>query len=334
MIRVASLASIDRRKSAPLKAPAGGSSRRPGTTTPVRVVEAGRRGRQLADKQTTRALILLSPAMVSLALFLVAPIVFIVIYSFWLRTAEGLDVPAFQFGNWIAVATDRYYWLGLVNTFRLALVTTIACAVVGYPTAYFLARIRFGNKALLLFLLFLPFWISYIIRTMAWISVLGKTGAVNTALIWLGIIDEPLALLYNDFSVVMGLVYFLVPYMIINIYVSLDGIDRNLEASARTLGCSAWQSFREVTLPLSLPGLGAGCMLCFVLAAGSYVTPKLLGGTDTLFFPDLIFEAIISQLDWPTGAVLSVILLIALGLLVAVYNRFMSLSDIYQSFAR
>ena len=100
------------------------------------------------------------------------------------------------------------------------------------------------------------------------------------------------------------------------------------------LGCSPWQTFREVTLPLSLPGLGAGCMLCFVLAAGSYVTPRLLGGPDTLFFPDLIYEAIISQLDWPTGSVLSVILLLSLGLLVAVYNRFMSLSDIYRSFAR
>lgn len=277
---------------------------------------------------------LLSPAMVSLALFLVAPIVFIVIYSFWLRTADGLDVPAFQFGNWIAVIQDRFYWMGLYSTFKTSLVTTFVCALIGYPTAYFLARIRFGNKALLLFLLFLPFWISYIIRTMAWISVLGKTGAVNTVLVWSGIIGEPLRMLYNEFSVVMGLVYFLVPYMIINIYVSLDGIDRNLEASARTLGCSAWQCFREVTLPLSLPGLGAGCMLCFVLTAGSYVTPKLLGGPDTLFFPDLIYEAIISQLDWPTGAVLSVILLISLGLVVAVYNRFMSLSDIYRSFTR
>ncbi len=245
-----------------------------------------------------------------------------------------MDVPAFQFDNWIAVLNDRYYWLGLYSTFETSLITTAVCAAIGYPTAYFLARIRFGNKALLLFLLFLPFWISYIIRTMAWISVLGKTGAVNTVLVWSGLISEPLKLLYNDFSVVMGLVYFLVPYMIINVYVSLDGIDRNLEASARTLGCTAWQSFREVTLPLSLPGLGAGCMLCFVLAAGSYVTPRLLGGPDTLFFPDLIYEAIISQLDWPTGSVLSVILLLSLGLLVAVYNRFMSLSDIYRSFAR
>src|SRR5262245_20399505 len=103
-----------------------------------------RQGRQLVAPQTARAVALLSPAMVSLALFLVAPIVFIIIYSFWLRTAEGLDVPAFQFGNWIAVLQDRYYWLGLYSTFKTSLVTTLACAVIGYPTAYFLARIRFG----------------------------------------------------------------------------------------------------------------------------------------------------------------------------------------------
>jgi spermidine/putrescine transport system permease protein len=182
--------------------------------------------------------------------------------------------------------------------------------------------------------MFLPFWVSYIIRTMSWINVLGKNGFVNAVLMGIGITDEPLKLLYNDFSVIMGLVYFQLPYMIINVYVSLDGIDRNLESAARVLGCTPWQSFREVTLPLSLPGLGAGSLLCFVLAAGSYVTPRLLGGTDTLFFPDLIYEAIISQLDWPFGSVLSVVMLVALGLVIAVYNRFMSLSDVYRSFAR
>jgi spermidine/putrescine transport system permease protein len=132
----------------------------------------------------------------------------------------------------------------------------------------------------------------------------------------------------------MGLVYFQLPYMIINIYVSLDGIDRNLESAARTLGCTSWQTFREVTLPLSIPGLGAGSLLCFVLAAGSFVTPRLLGGTDTLFYSQLIYDAVIGQLDWPTGSVLSMILLASLALVVAVYNRFMSLSDIYRSFAK
>jgi spermidine/putrescine transport system permease protein len=276
----------------------------------------------------------MAPALVSLALLMVAPVIFIAVYSFWLRTAEGSDLPAFNLQNWVAFATDPFYWLALWSTFRTSLITTIVCMLVGYPTAYYLARANVGNRSLLLFLLFLPFWISYIIRTLAWINVLGRNGFVNVMLEWLGIIHEPLKLLYNDFSVVMGLTYFLLPYMIINVYVSIDGIDRNLESAARTLGCTPWQSFREVTLPLSLPGLGAGSLLCFVLAAGSYVTPRLLGGPDTLFFPDLIYEAIISQLDWPFGAVLSIVLLVALALVVAAYNRFMSLSDIYRSFAR
>jgi spermidine/putrescine transport system permease protein len=276
----------------------------------------------------------MAPALASLALLMVAPVIFIAVYSFWLRTAEGNDLPAFNLQNWVAFATDPFYWLALWSTFRTSLVTTIVCMLVGYPTAYYLARANVGNRSLLLFLLFLPLWISYIIRTLAWINVLGRNGFVNVVLEWLGIIDTPLKLLYNDFSVVMGLTYFLLPYMIINVYVSIDGIDRNLESAARTLGCTPWQSFREVTLPLSLPGLGAGSLLCFVLAAGSYVTPRLLGGPDTLFFPDLIYEAIISQLDWPFGAVLSIVLLVALALVVAAYNRFMSLSDIYRSFAR
>jgi spermidine/putrescine transport system permease protein len=281
-----------------------------------------------------RPYLLLSPAILSLSLLMVAPVVFVLAYSFWLRTAEGLDIPAFQFGNWTSFFTDTFYWLALYSTFKTALITTAVCIVLGYPTAYFLARAEIKNRGLLLFLMFLPFWVSYIIRTMSWINVLGKNGFVNAVLMGIGITDEPFKLLYNDFSVIMGLVYFQLPYMIINVYVSLDGIDRNLESAARVLGCTPWQSFREVTLPLSLPGLGAGSLLCFVLAAGSYVTPRLLGGTDTLFFPDLIYEAIISQLDWPFGSVLSIVMLVALGLVIAVYNRFMSLSDVYRSFAR
>jgi spermidine/putrescine transport system permease protein len=285
-------------------------------------------------KAEQRPYLLLSPALLSLALFLIAPIIFIFAYSFWLRADNGQDIPAFQFGNWQSVLTDSFYWLALRETFITSAMTTVICIVVGYPAAYFLARCRFNNKALLLFLLFLPFWISYIIRTFAWINVLGKNGFVNSVLMALGLIDEPLKLLYNDFSVIMGLAYFLLPYMIINVYVSLDGIDRNLESAARTLGCTPWQTFREVTLPLSLPGLGAGSLLCFVLAAGSFVTPRLLGGTGTLFYSEQIYDVVIGQLDWPTGSVLSLILLISLAIVVAVYNRFMSLSDIYRSFAK
>ncbi|HVI90138.1 MAG TPA: ABC transporter permease [Dongiaceae bacterium] len=288
----------------------------------------------LHEKRAYRPFLLLSPALISLLLLVLAPLVFIFVYSFWLRAANGQDIPAFQFGNWQSVLGDPFYWQGLAGTFVMSGLTTFVCMIVGYPTAYFLARCRFRNKSLLLFLLLLPFWISIVIRTFAWINVLGREGLINATLMALGLIHTPLNLLYNDFSVIMGLVYLDLPYMIINVYVSLDGIDRNLESAAKTLGCTPWQTFRAITLPLSLPGLGVGCLLSFILAAGSFVTPSLLGGPDTSFFAQLIYDAIINQLDWPTGSVLSLLLLVTLGLVVATYNRFMSLNDVYRSFAK
>jgi spermidine/putrescine transport system permease protein len=129
----------------------------------------------------------------------------------------------------------------------------------------------------------------------------------------------------------MGLVHFLLPFMILNIYVSLEGIDRNLVSAARTLGCTGWQAFREVTLPLSLPGLAAGCLLTFVLAGGSYVTPLILGGPDDFLFGNLIYDTIMVELNWPMGATLSTVLLVLLGAFVVIYSRFMGLSQLYKS---
>ena len=174
------------------------------------------RGR-IVTRVEARPYVLLAPALTTLALLMMAPIAFIVVYSFWLRLPEGLDVPAFQFGNWITFGTDPFYWKALMSTFRFALITTVVCILLGYPTAYFLARAQVANRGLLLFLIFLPFWISFIIRTLAWINVLGKNGFINAMLMGAGLIDEPFKMLYNDFSVIMGLTYFQLPYMIINV---------------------------------------------------------------------------------------------------------------------
>ena len=288
----------------------------------------------LSAAERRRPWILLAPTLAALVLLMLVPIGIMLVYTFYLFQTAGVETPDLNLGNWHEFFSDPYYHGFLWKTARVSAITALLCAVMGYPPAYFIAMTRFKHKWLLLLLLIVPFWISFTIRTFSWVHILGEKGVINATLMGLGVISEPLPMLYTEGSVIMGMIHFLLPYMILNVYVSLEGIDRNLISAARSLGCTNWQAFREVTLPLSLPGLGAGCMLCFVLAAGSYVTPRLLGGPDTLFFPDLIFEAIISQLDWPTGAVLSVILLIALGLLVAVYNHFMSLSDIYQSFAR
>jgi spermidine/putrescine transport system permease protein len=198
---------------------------------------------------------------------------------------------------------------------------------MGYPSAYFIARSQ-GNKAVLLLLLMLPFWISYIIRTMSWINILGVSGAFNSALLALGIIDEPIQMLYNEVTVILGLVHFLLPFMILNIFVSLDGIDTNLENAANSLGATRWQAFLQVTLPLSLPGLAAGGLLCFVLGAGTYITPLVLGGPRDAMFANLVFEAIITQLNWPLGSALSLMLLAVLGALVMIYNRYLGMAQL------
>ncbi len=277
--------------------------------------------------------ILLSPALTAILLLLVIPIIFIIVYSFWLRTAVGDEQVGFFLDNWKEALTDRFYRDILLATLRIAAITTIVCALLGYPAAYFIARSRTRFKTLLLLMLVLPFWISYIIRTMSWINILGVSGAFNSALLSLGVIAEPIQMLYNEATVILGLVHFLLPFMVLNVYVSLDGIDESLESAARSLGCTSWRAFLEVTLPLSLPGLAAGSLLCFVLGAGTYITPMVLGGPRDAMFANLVFEAIIVQLNWPLGSALSLVLLIVLGTLVAVYNRFIGMGQIAKSFS-
>jgi len=271
--------------------------------------------------------ILLSPALTAVGLLLFVPLMFIVVYSFWLRTATGADQAGFYLDNWNEALTDRFYRDILLSTLRIAAITTIACAVMGYPAAYFIARAR-SNKALLLLLLMLPFWISYIIRTMSWINILGVSGAVNWLLLNLGIVNEPVQMLYNEPTVILGLVHFLLPFMVLNVYVALEGIDISLEDAACSLGSTRWQAFREVTLPLSLPGLAAGGLLCFVLSAGTYITPLVLGGPTDAMFANLVFEAIITQLNWPLGSALSLMLLAVLGALVLVYNHYLGMAQL------
>ena len=277
-----------------------------------------------------RPWMLLAPALVTLLFLMVIPMAILLVYSFFRHIDIGVDEPAFQFESWREFFSDTYYHYGIWQTVRVSAITTVICMVVGYIPAYYIAHTTFRHKWLLMLLLILPFWVSFVIRTLSWIHILGKEGAVNALLLNLGIIDAPLKMLYTEGSVILGMLHFLLPYMIINVYVSLEGIDRNLVAAARTLGATSWQAFLQVTLPLSVPGLAAGTLLCFVLAAGSYVTPLLLGGPDDFLFGNLIFDAMIDEVNWPLGATLSFVLLVLLGAVVVIYNRFMGLSQIYK----
>ena len=282
---------------------------------------------------THRPWYLLTPALLAITLFAVIPMSFILVYSFYINIDLGVDEAAFQFGNWLELFSDSYYHNAIWKTLRLALIVTVLAAVLGYIPAYFIAYTRFRHKWLLLLLLILPFWVSFIIRTLSWIHIMGNQGAINSVLLAVGVIHEPLSMMYNEFTVIIGFIHVFLPYMILNIYVSLEGIDRNLEPAARTLGCTPWQAFREVTLPLSLPGLAAGCLLVFVLTAGSYITPLILGGPNDFLFGNLIYDAIMSELNWPMGATLAFALLVLLATSVIVYSRLLGFNQLYKAFS-
>lgn len=285
-----------------------------------------------AEKRIRTHWWLLSPAMVTITLLVVIPMSFILIYSFYINIDLAVDEVAFQFENWEEFFTDSYYHVAILKTLRLSVIVTVLAAILGYIPAYFIAYTSFRHKWLLLLLLILPFWVSFIIRTLSWIHILGNQGALNGMFIWLGLTDEPIAMMFNEFAVIVGFIHVFLPYMILNVYVSLEGIDRNLVPAARTLGCTHLEAFREITLPLSLPGLAAGSLLVFVLTAGSYVTPLILGGPDDFLFGNLIYDAILSELNWPMGATLSFALLVLLGTVVVIYSRLMGMNQLYKAF--
>lgn len=279
-----------------------------------------------------RPWLLLSPALAFITILVVIPMAFILVYSFYENIDLATDVPAFQWGNWQELFTDSYYYNAIWKTLRLSLIVTVLAAVLGYIPAYVIAMTRYRHKWLLLLLLILPFWISFIIRTLSWIHIFGNQGALNGLLSWLGFIDAPLSIMYTEFTVIVGFIHVFLPYMVLNVYVSLEGIDENLEPAARTLGATPWQAFKEVTLPLSLPGLAAGSLLVFVLTGGSYVTPLILGGPGDFLFGNLVYDAVVTELNWPMGATLSFTLLFLLGSVVIIYSRLMGMNQLAKAF--
>ncbi|MGI6853937.1 ABC transporter permease [Mesorhizobium sp. 1B3] len=276
---------------------------------------------------------LLSPALMLLVGLLVAPLTIMAVYTLFLSVDIGVDEADLGLRNWWALLTDPYYHYALWKTARVAVITTVICVVVGFVPAYVIASSRSERRWLLMLLLLLPFWISFVIRTMSWIYVLGARGAINTILMWLGVISEPVEMLYTEAAVIMGLVHFMLPFTILNIFVAIEASDRNLVAVARTLGATAFGAFREVTLPLAMPGVATGALLTFVLSAGSYVTPIILGGPDDFLFGNLIFSTVMIEINWPMGSTLAFALLFILGGSILIYNRYFGLERLTRGLA-
>lgn len=217
----------------------------------------------------------------------------------------------------------------LVTTFRTALLTTVICLALGYPYAYLMHRARPRVAAALAFCVLLPLWSSLLVRTYAWTVWLQDTGVVNSTLQELGLIEEPLALMRNTLGVTVGMVHILLPFMVLPLYAVMRRIDPDLRTAASSLGAPPLSAFRRVFLPLSMPGVIAGCLLVFVLSLGFYITPALLGNPQNAMLSELIVNQVSEQLNFGVGAALGVVLLALTLAFLWAGSRFVRLQDVF-----
>jgi putrescine transport system permease protein len=224
-------------------------------------------------------------------------------------------------GGYQFLVGDSLYLRAYLTALKFAAVSTLACLLLGYPVAYGIVRAPGAWRNLLLLLVILPFWTSFLIRVYAWIGLLKGNGLVNNALLALGVIDRPLTLLNNSFAVYIGIVYSYLPFMVLPLYAQLEKLDPALLEAAADLGCRPWRAFLRVTLPLSLPGIAAGALLVFIPAVGEFVIPDLLGGPDTLMIGKVLGDEFFGNRDWPVASAVAIAMLALLLLPMGLVRR-------------
>ena len=225
------------------------------------------------------------------------------------------------FDNFLYLFQDSLYFVTYLNSVKLAFIATLFTLLIGYPIAYGIARSPQPTRNILLLLVVIPFWISFLLRVYSWMGILKTNGLINGFLLWLGVIDQPLELLYTDTAVYIGMVYSYLPYMILPLYANLVKLDIRLLEAASDLGAKKWQGFVDVTLPLSMPGIIAGCLLVFIPAIGGYVIPALLGGADTLMIGRVLFDEFFLNRDWPVASAVAIVLLLLLVLPIVYFQK-------------
>ncbi len=265
-----------------------------------------------------RAIFLAPAALVMGALFL-APLAIVAAYSLLTRGAYGGLSTPWTLENWARLA-DPIYGVILLRTVAISAVSTLLCLVLGFPLALFISRSG-SRKNVYLNLVILPFWTSFLIRTYAWMFLLRDTGLINTALLALGVIHQPLPLLYNDGAVILGLVYANLPFMVLPLYATLERLDKSVLEAAADLGAKPWAELTRVTVPLSMPGILAGSILVFIPCLGAFLTPDLLGGGKSIMIGNVVQNQFTTARDWPFGAALSLALMAVVMLLLAAVVR-------------
>jgi len=230
-------------------------------------------------------------------------------------------VAGLSFANYITIAGDDLYLLCYLKSLKVAAASTATLLLCGLPLAYAMARAPRLARPLLVTLVVLPFWTSFLIRVYAWINILQRDGLLNQALIWLGVIDQPTTWLATDTAVYIGLVYSYLPFMVLPLYASLEKLDETLLEAAADLGCPRWKAFFVITIPLALPGLGAGALLCFIPIVGEFVIPDLLGGSDAAMIGQTLWTEFFANKDWPVASAVAVVLVGLLMVPIAVYQH-------------
>jgi putrescine transport system permease protein len=228
----------------------------------------------------------------------------------WGAFVEGLR--EFTHENYLWLWDDALYINAYLNSVRLAAISTALTLLIGYPMAYAMARAPSSLRTVLLMLVILPFWTSFLIRVYAWIGILRPEGLLNQFLFFLGVIDRPLVIMGTDTAIYIGIVYSYLPFMVLPLYATLEKMDFSLIEAAQDLGCTAAGAFWKITVPLSVPGIVAGCMLVFIPAVGEFVIPDLLGGSQTLMIGRTLWNEFFANRDWPVASAVAIVLLLVL----------------------
>ena len=229
-----------------------------------------------------------------------------------------------HFGNYLFLMEDRLYWVAYLSSLKIAAIATILCLLICYPVAYAMAHAPSHWRNMLLMLVVLPSWTSFLIRVYAWMGILKNNGYLNNLLIWAGILDEPIQMLNSSFAVYIGIVYAYMSFMILPLYTNLVKHDHSLVEASLDLGAPPWKTFLTVTLPLSKNGVIAGSMLVFIPSVGEFIIPELLGGPETLMIGKVLWQEFFNNRDWPVASAVAMVMLALLVIPIMLFQHYQS----------
>ncbi len=271
-------------------------------------------------KKLAALFIMVGPVVFWLCVFVLLPVIYVLAISFFKKGTYGGVVPAFTLDNYTGMFQLLYVRIFLKSAW-IALLVTVFCLLLGYPLAYIITKTSKKLKVVLVMLVMLPFWTNSLIRTYGWITILRNDGLLNKFLAMLGVISQPLQLLYNDGAVMIGMVYTLFPFMVLPLYSSLEKLENSLLEAASDLGAKPYRSFLRVTLPLTFPGIFAGIIQVFIPTMSYFFITDIMGGSKAMMIGNLINNQFITARNWPFGAALSIMLILLTILLMRLYRR-------------